>query len=503
MLGVREQLLLLAILLMALAGILNDYFFLLAASFACLGICLYLIYRLLFDRQTTRFFLLSSLACGAWVTGGFLQSAFYLLRRGPFVFAAIFSFSNVSIDVNDYAYGFAYLFLFILFAALTSRLSFLIRAEQLFDRLVVAKLLSLNSKVCSSILLAVSAILAFLSFAGLFSIRGLSAQYYSDQGILPWWYVFIMFLTSTLPFLITLLFSKLKSLFSFQSIIGVLGVIVGLYYNSLLGRFSLLAFVVLIAFCWVLIQRPNLSFTVKQLTIALAIVLVVLMVLPMINIFFAFINAIRWDRGLFTNPLLLLSSFLEFSSSSASLDAAIDKSADNLTFRPLVLWPLAASIRMSLEGLNSGYLYFDDLINSALNSLPRFVFPGKANLLLSENLLYTRFPFSDVDTADSPYLYSFASFGFAGALVYPFVIGLVYCSFLRLVVLASRYGLWLPACLASVSFIVGFAVISYGEMATTTLFRQFFVPSSIVLLSLVGGLLKVNRLSERNRIILQ
>ena len=494
--GIREHLLILAIFLMILASFINDYLFLVIASATCFGFCLYLIYRLIANGQATRFFLLSSLACGAWTTGGFLQSAYLLLGQGPVKFSALFTASKVIVDVQDYALSLAFVFLFIFFAALFSRLSFILKAESLFNWYVVERLRTVGSTAWSLSLFAVSTVLASASFMGLVSIRGLAEEYYSNFGILPWWYVLLTFLVSTLPLLISQVFSRAKAVISLPGIIGLLGLITGLYYNSLFGRLALLSFMLVTPFCWIAIQRPRLNHSPRQLLLIFVLTLTIFIALPLVNSFFAFINMVRIDRGFYTNPILFISSYLEFSGSRDAVSSAVGQSAENLSSRPLVLWPLAATIKMAFQNLNLGYLYFEDLFNSALNSLPRFLFHGKGNLLLQETLLYSRFPFADVDTADSPYLYAFASFGIFGAFMYPLVLILVYWLFLELIIFASRNGSWFVVSFVSTSTLISFAIASYAELATTGLLRQFVVPSSISLVALSTALIRSNRLNQ-------
>jgi hypothetical protein len=490
MLGIREKLLLLAILLMTLASFVDNYLFLVIISAICFGFVLNLIYRLIVNDQATRFLLLSSLACGAWTTGGFLQSSYYLLGLRHVDFSALFTASVVIIDVKDYALSFAFVFLFIFFSAIFSRFSFIMKAEALFKVYVIERLSAAGLVTWSLSLAGVATALISASFMGLISIRGLAAEFYSDRRILPWWYVLLTFLVSILPLLLSQVFSRLKSVLSLPGIIGLLGLITGLYYSSLFGRFPLLSFVILIPFCWITIQRPRLNFTPRRLLLVCAMSLTFFIVLPFLNSFFSFINIYRVNQGLYTNPILYIASYLEFARSSDSLSAAISKSAENLTSRPLVLWPLAASIKMAFQGHNLGYLYFDDLFNSALNSLPRFLFPGKENLLLQESLLYSRFPFADVDTADSPYLYAFASFGIFGAFMYPLLISLLYWLFLEFTNFASKNGAWFPVSLASTSALINFSIISYGELPTTGLLRQFVVPGSISIVALCAALIR-------------
>jgi len=115
-----------------------------------------------------------------------------------------------------------------------------------------------------------------------------------------------------------------------------------------------------------------------------------------------------------------------------------------------------------------------------LNALPSFIYGNKGNLLLQEALLYEYFPFVTrytIDTADSPYLYSFTSFWLFGVLVYPFLIALIYAVFIRILLFSSRSGHWLLPAIFCVSTLASFAIYSYGEQATTGLIRAFLTPA--------------------------
>lgn len=488
----REKLLVLSAFAMAVAALLNNYPFLLLTAVACFVISLYLIYGLISKGETTRFFLLSSLACGAWICAAFLQSAVYIVR-GEYVFSSLFTESSIAIDVRDYALAFSYVFLFILGCSVLSRLSLVVRPEEDFDIYCVESLRSVSLRTWSTVLFVVSLFLAILAFSGLLSIRGLGEDYSSEEGILPWWYVVITLLLTTMPLLISQVFTDKNKVFSIPVFIGIFGFFVGIYYSSLAGRFASVAFIILILFCWVVIQRPRLRLTSRVLFIGVVAIFAVALLLPYVNKFLAFLNIARNQQGLYTNPLLFLQEFIDFVSTHDSVLDALDRSSENLASRPLVLWPLAVSIRMAAEGLNSDYLYFADLFNSALNAFPRLLIPWKGELLLQENLLYSRFPFANVDTADSPYLYAFASFGIFGIAIYPLAIATVYVLFLRFATLSSRHGIWLPTALASTSTLINLAIISYGELATTGLWRQFVVPGAIAMACLSGGLLKIRR----------
>lgn len=481
----RETLLISIIIIMLFAAFINSYLVLLLSFVASLCISLYLIYRILADGQSNRFFLLSSLACGGWISGGFLQSAFYFLRLPGTNFSTLFQSSSlVVIDVRIYALAAAYVFLFILFSALFSRFSFIRKAEDLFEQRILDRLRYVSLSTWSPTLFIVSLVLIAVSYGGFYSIKGLATEFNSDQGSLPWWYILVSFLISTLPILISQVFVHLKFPLSLPGFVGIVGFLTGFYFSSITGRFAVLAYLLLIPLAWIVIQKPRLSLAPRYLFSILMLLLVAFALFPVINSFFAFINVARVDAGRYTNPLLFLSSYLDFIASSQSVDIALSVSAENLTSRPLVLWPLAASISMVLEGENSGFLYFEDLFNSVLNTLPRIIFPWKDSLVLQENLLYSSFPFALpwIDTADSPYLYAFVSFGLFGVFVYPLAIGLVYWLFLRFMLVLRRFDGLFFASLAASSCLISFSILSYAELATTGLLRQFLVPAVIGLL---------------------
>ncbi len=488
----REKLLLFAAFAFFVASIANNYFYLLLTVIACFGISLFLIYKVIGNVHISRFYLLSSLAGGAWVSAGFIQSASYFVREYR-PFASLFYASSVKIDVRDYALAFSYVFLFIAASSLLSRFSFVTYSEKIFEYYCIRKLRLISLRSWSLILVSVIVVLFVVSFLGLISMRGLGAEHLSDQGIIPWWYVMITFLISALPLLISQVLSCRKKIFSSPILIAIIGFIVGLYYSSLSGRFATVAFLLLIPFSWLVIQRPPLRISLRIVLTAIFGGLAVLSLFSYINIFFVFLNTTREQQGVYTNPLIFLQSFLDFASSPNIVSQALDNSDENLVSRPLLLWPLAASIHMVAEGLNSDYLYFADFFSSIQNSLPRFIIPWKGELIFSEELLYSRFPFASVDTADSPYLYSFASFGILGVLFYPIVIAAIYSLFLRFIVFCSQYGVSLVPAIASSIMLINFAIISYGELSTTALLRNFIVPVAISSFSLVTGFLVVTR----------
>ena len=372
---------------------------------------------------------------------------------------------------------------FIAGASLVSRLTAIRQVENRFQRIVVKKLFLYCHLYSNISLLFLSVFCLILSGLNLIVVRGLGEDFKSDQGILPWWYPLILTLLSLFPVLIVSCFRQGLNLLSFRGLLVSVGFIIALYFAALQGRSSLLVFFVSLPLIWLLLFKPLFKITPKTFTFAIFSILVLWLLSPVFSTVFHFINYARTFKGISIDPSQFLALFIDFLSDASSLTNASAKSAENLAARPLVLWSLAASISMAINGLNSDYLYFQDIVNSLLNSLPRFIYPFKSELLLHETLLYTYFPFSNVDTPDSPYLFSFASFGMLGIVVYPLLIGLIYWTFMNIATNSIKMLTGIPAFFSSAlafATVSDFAIKSYGELATSGLIRQFLVPAAVI-----------------------
>jgi hypothetical protein len=474
------------------SSVFNDYIALVWLSAICSLILLCLIYELLLRKEAYRFFLISSLACGAWVSSGVVQSGIASAAYGNIDFSSFFEGAvSMRIDVRDYSISMAYLFLFILCSNQLSRAPWMLKLERRLNIEILSKIRAVRPAVWTILLLLLSIALTGISWLGLFSIRGLGTQFF-DQEKLPWWYPVITFLISLLPLMVSRVLIGIKGIFSPSLFVGIFGLFIGFYFAALEGRGRLVAYIASLLFCWILVANPALSIGRKLLLRSFLFLILASIFIPFIQSVFTFVNYIRMERGLYTNPTLFISAYFDFIGLPSQLQSAEIQVNENLMTRPLVLWPLAASMKMSWLGLNYGYLYFQDILNSLLNALPSVVYGNKGNLLLQENLLYKYFPFATIDTidtADSPYLYSFASFWLFGVLIYPLVIALIYVLFIRILLFASRGGHWLLPAIFCVSTLASFAIFSYGEQSTTGLIRTFLVPAIFSALSVLLAVL--------------
>jgi hypothetical protein len=221
-------------------------------------------------------------------------------------------------------------------------------------------------------------------------------------------------------------------------------------------------------------------------------VIVLMFALYLIGLVTSFLQYIRVSTTE-VNPIILFDLFLNYLNYQSVLsDSSI---SDNLSSRPLLLWPLAAAISMSDNRPNIDYMYFQDIWNSFLTTIPGPLFPEKSSIIVNENLLYRYFPFADynIDVADTPFLYAFASFGVLGIFIYPLIISLGYYLSISIVVHISSL---LPAFLRSfclffaISIFITFSTVSCSEIQLTTIFRYLEIPVVFTLLFIPFLILK-------------
>lgn len=138
------------------------------------------------------------------------------------------------------------------------------------------------------------------------------------------------------------------------------------------------------------------------------------------------------------------------------------RSAANLASRPLVAHPLAKS--MALPDGQKSFLWGENLLNSAIWALPGAVMRDKNRYPIMEDLLYAHFPVGTEDTADSPYLYAYVDFKYAGVFIYPALLAGLWVAVLLL--FRQPYISTLGAIVLATSWISLFT-ISLGESAMT------------------------------------
>lgn len=482
MLKIRTLLLIVPIIIALSVADSNNHLALIVGSTLSVLIYLYLLIDLLERGEGFRFYFAAALFCAFWTTLGVLQSASSMSTLGLSSFPDLFSINSLwfSIDVRDYALASAYLYSFVLACYFFSRLKLVVKAENCFRAGILPCLTSVSLNVWSFWTLALSITLWIISFLGIFSVRGIAVDFEFGPGGTAWWFPFLFLLISLLPFPVTRLIASIKNPFSPHSLIAVFGLLTSIYLAAVNGRRAILFTMATLLYSWFLFESPTHFFRrigSKKLVI---LIIIAFVFLPFALKLIDFTQFIRSEAGFSSDPLSYINQFLEFIQSDV-VDEASEISEENLAFRPLILWPLAASIKMSLLGINNGYIGFQDIVNSFLNALPRPLYPFKANLILQEGLLYTYFPFSDVDTADSPHLYAFTSFGLFGLIVYPLFLLVIYLLFLAILQSSFPRAYPLPVIILTISTLLSFAVPSYAESSTSGIIRKLLLPAIFLL----------------------
>lgn len=478
--------LLLPIILALIGAEANKVSFFALCSALSLGVFLYRIFDLLEQSQGHRVFLVAALSTAAWTTLGFLQSAVLQAELGIRDFSHVFGSALwIRFDIREYAWATAFLYTFVLVCELFSKLPAVRRLEDSVILPILSRLKKIKDSSWTCLFAAYTALMFALSLGGIFSVRGFSDQVEGVGG--RWWFPLIQTLLALLPLMTSWTVLRVKSLFSWHFIVFLLGLPIVLFTASFRGRSLTVFFLASLIYYALLVEKPS---ELARRIGKWRLMILAVSSLTFFSIVFSFINFlqfIRQEAGGSSTAFQFLALYFDFLQSSEVQDAT-ETLRWNLLSRPLLLWPLAASIKMSILGINEGYLYFQDIINSSLNSIPGPLYPYKGGLRLAEGLLYQAFPFSDVDAADSPALFAFASFGVLGLIIYPAFMLLPYVSFLLVVRHSLRWAPFLPVSFLCLGTIGWYATKGYSESATTNLIRSFLVPAIFIALLTIASL---------------
>jgi len=455
-----------------------------------------IIYNILSRDFQFRFYLLSGLFGGLWITSGFLISYSQSYDLNETTFRLLCSdtlINNATVDVTSYSLALSYGLIYILVADFLSNATYLRKAElkliSAFQQIRPNTFFVDNFKYFTLILCLLISLYASVSFAGLFQNRSIS-NYSIIESSLPWWHPLLTSLLSLFPPLISIVvFTKTRKS-AWIYLIIILGFLTGFYFAAIAGRSSIVVFFAQLATsCFALrIFKQRLKLDIRLIMT----VIVLMFALYLIGLVTSFLQYIRVSTTE-VNPIILFDLFLNYLNYQSVLsDSSI---SDNLSSRPLLLWPLAAAISMSDNRPNIDYMYFQDIWNSFLTTIPGPLFPEKSSIIVNENLLYRYFPFADynIDVADTPFLYAFASFGVLGIFIYPLIISLGYYLSISIVVHISSL---LPAFLRSfcllfaISILITFSTVSCSEIQLTTIFRYLEIPVIFTLLFIPFLILK-------------
>jgi hypothetical protein len=122
---------------------------------------------------------------------------------------------------------------------------------------------------------------------------------------------------------------------------------------------------------------------------------------------------------------------------------------------------------MALPETRKSFILGENILNSAIWAIPSTFISDKKHYPIQEDLFYKHFPVGTEDTADSPYLYAYADFGYVGVFIYPVLLAGFWFAVLLLIrrPYISSLGVIVLGC-AWISLFT----LSIGESAMTTWF---------------------------------
>ena len=337
--------------------------------------------------------------------------------------------NDVGTTLTYYAMAVAYT---LIFAAVLGFLGELKRIRYLEAHAVSGLLAARNIR--SSRLLALIMIVCMLEIVliltGVISYRTFAIEGF-DEGRIAWYLPLLEFIFAAQVALNALAISQLTAplaLRSFSVAVIAISVLLILFITFTRGRSGFI-FCAILHLYWAVLFIGRVPKMKKLLALSL-------LILPIVYTGSLLNNFMR--SGAVSDldvknlgAVAFFSKGLQLWRSDQSLQAVERaRSAANLASRPLVAQPLAKC--MALPSEHKNFLLGENLFNSAVWAIPRFIFPDKVRYPIQEDLLYANFPVGTEDTADSPYLYAYADFGYAGIIIYPALLAGFWMSILLL-----------------------------------------------------------------------
>ena len=328
------------------------------------------------------------------------------------------------LDLPGYMLALVYISIFsLMLSYLGSKTKIYSLEKKLCLKLLQLKNISVSYQLTIALIFTV--IEVTLTLYGVIGQRTIVAGGYSD-GELPYW---IVFYESVLPahiLLNSLIFVSIfkeKSFISdkYKWLIFTISVIslLFIYFNK--GR-SNLVFALIAHGYW-------LSFFTARRIKPLKFVILGMILYPIVSQVLLFSNFLRnEDTGLVDWQVsaiaIIPQAWESFQSSSNLVEREKDRTAENISTRPLVAAPLALCIR--LDPSEKNFLFGKEILHSMIWSIPGPLINNKKEFPKQEDLLYMNFPIGQDDTADSLYLSSYTEFWWIGIFIYPLLIVLLW-----------------------------------------------------------------------------
>ena len=327
--------------------------------------------------------------------------------------------SEVGTKTSYYALAVAYSLCLASVLAAIGELSLIKNLESF----AVTQLLSFRSCPLPQLLaliLGIATLEMVLIITNVISYRGYAIENY-DLGVIPW-YIPMLELLFSLHILLNgialsqILHNRKNSIIVISIVLASCFIV--LFINFTKGRTTLISCSVLhfVWFCFFYGRIPRL----KLLIPAAVIIIPIILIGSMFNNFMRNSPVGTEDIRRVGISTILGEAMDTYFGDKSVRENESERSADNLSTRPLVANPLAMAMELVSE--KKEFMLGRNLINSFIWALPSFIYSDKTSFKMQEDLFYQYFPIGTEDTADSVYLYAYMDFSFVGLIIYPLVI---------------------------------------------------------------------------------
>ena len=317
---------------------------------------------------------------------------------------------NIPVESYLLAIIFTLLFSLILFI-FSLRNELILKENYIFNRL--NKITTVDSKKINFMIIFMIFFEIIMNLSGFVEYRDLNNENYKIGVIDPWmpYLIYIFHFHIALTSLITV---KYRNKFNLKnSLLIILSVLLIGYFFFTRGRssFILASIELFFWYCFFNKNAPKLRSIIFSLTI----------IIPLFYSLTLFNQLLR--MSLYTQNDNYKQSLTEQITNAYDLwqmrdmrEINSEKNNQNLTFRSLVVTPLAVSI--DLKRSQKQHLLGENIFNNFIWTIPRMIYPNKINFPIGE-LLMVKFGLYFSDTSNSLYLASYIDFWWFGVLIYP------------------------------------------------------------------------------------
>jgi len=443
-----------------------------ASSLGCFITFLYITKFFNASLNPIKFLSLSAVSL-FFITSSSVIFSSYFIRK--FYDLTLFDFFNTIqyIPVESYLLAIIFTLLFSLILFLFSlRNELILKENYIFNKLNEIK--NSDSKKIDFIIFFIIFLEIVLNLTGFIEYRGLDNENFKI-GIIDPWIPYLDYIFHFHIALTSLLIVKSRDKFNVKnSLIIILSVLLIGYFFFTRGRsgFILASIEIFFWYCFFNKSAPKLK----------SIIFSLIIIIPLIYSLSLFNQLLRMSVN--TQNDNYKQSLIEQITNAYDLwqirdmrEINNEKNNQNLTFRSLVVTPLAISI--NLKGPQKQNLLGETILNNFIWTIPRIIYPGKINHPVGEPLM-GKFGLYFADTSDSLYLASYMDFWWFGILIYPMLF-YFYWRFLLYIITFKNFDPLIVLLIVSTSLPYFFGI---GESSVLGFF--IFMRNSVILLIILS-----------------